>query len=96
MGLQHINVYYVALHRSQNLPQDIRFSVHHGDTARQRDMDSPKFQDGLNAWNYARSVGHDYATWKQKMKLCWDKFDDLDVDFQDALHQYMVGLKPPL
>ena len=104
MGLNHINVYYVALHRNRfedpKPNQDIRYSLHLGTPGNETvykhvSSDVPK---GMDAWRYAQDhAGAPDATWLGKMHDCWGAdFDALPAEFKDELHRYMADVKPPL
>ncbi|MBN1337387.1 MAG: hypothetical protein JXB39_15630 [Deltaproteobacteria bacterium] len=97
MGFDHINVYYVAVHRSQGQSQDIRFSLHVSrPIERNAEMVSSKVPEGIDAWTWAHEKNPPDATWKAKMQACWDGFNTIYEDFKYALYQYMVDMKPPM
>jgi len=103
MGLQYINVYYVALHRNRfETPapnHDIRYSLHKGAPGSEMVFKhvSSDVQKGMDAWHYARDhAANPDSTWLQKMHDCWGPdFDNLPAEFKDELHRYMADVIPP-
>ena len=99
MGLNYINVYYIAIHRSEGVTKDIRYSVHFGEALGETYFkgQSANVAAGLAAWTYARDHAVRDATWDTKMNECWgNAFMGLSDNYKAALHNYMVSVRPPV
>ena len=96
MGIEFINVHYIALHLTDDpgpvpVVVDIRFEMHLGDgpSGMMYRYASPYVQPGLEAWRYAKVHSQD-DRWASLMQDCWGAgFTGLAPDWQRALYRYM-------